>query len=145
MSDVRRFYEHFEGKEDLLRQSVGRPLCALAAATVTGTRCDELRNVLTHLAAQRTLANALMREPARAFLIHVLARELERHLTTVARRTAARPIAPLPFLAMSLAHAEVGAVDAWLSGDVRCDAQTAARVLHATTRAGIAAMFEPSR
>ncbi len=74
-------------------------------------------------------------------MIGVLARNLERHLTALARRSAAPPIAPLEFLAESLAHAQLGAVDAWLSGDGRYDVQTVACVLHATTRAGVAAMF----
>ena len=138
------FYEHFEGKDDLLEHSVARPLAALAAATESGASSNALLEVLTHMRAQRVLASALLQGSARAIMIRVLASKLERYLAALVRRSATPPIAPLPFLAASLAQAQLGAVDAWLSGDGCCDAQTAARVLHATTRAGVAAMFGSS-
>ncbi len=75
----------------------------------------------------------------------MLALRLERQLAVLARHSAAPlPIAPLAFLALSLAHAQLGAIDAWLGCDGGCDVHMAARVLHATTRAGIVAMFGSS-
>ena len=135
------FYEHFEGKDDLLEHSVARPLAVLAAATENGASSDALLEVLTHMRAQRVLASALLQGSARAIIICALASKLELYLAALVRHSATPPIAPLPFLAASLAHTQLGAVDAWLSGDDRCDVQTAARVLRATTCAGFAAMF----
>ncbi len=142
-ADVGRstFYEHFEGKDDLLEQSLARPLAALAAATQNEASSIALLEVLTHLRAQRVLARALLQGSARAIMIRVLASKLEGQLAALVRRSATPPIAALPFLAASLAHGQLGVIEAWLGGDDRCDVQTAARVLRATTRAGFAAMF----
>ncbi len=140
------FYEHFGGKQDLLEHSVGRLLNVFAAATTTtkGTS-DALQDMLTHVGAQSVLASVLLRSSARAVLIRVLTHQLERYLVPIAKRSAVPPIAPVPFLAAALAHAQLGAVDAWLSGDGCCNASTAALVLQATTSSAISAMFRSSR
>ncbi len=128
-ADVGRstFYEHFEGKEELLEHSVARVMTQLAATTASGA----FEDALIHVCTQRSLAGELMQGSARAIVVRVLARKLEAYLTDDARRSAAVPIAPLPFLAVSLAHAQLEAVDAWLSDDGSCDARTAAPVLKA--------------
>ncbi len=138
------FYEHFEGKDELLEHSVARVLAVIGAAAANLTPSDELLDVLMHVRAQRALASALLDGSTRAILIRVLSLKLERQLAALAHHSAAPPIAPLTFLALSLAHAQLGAIDAWLSCDDRCDVQMAARVLHATTRAGVVAMFGSS-
>jgi AcrR family transcriptional regulator len=142
-ADVGRstFYEHFEGKDDLLEHSVARLLAVLAAAAANPIPAAALLDVLTHVRAERAIASALLNGPTRAILIRVLARKLERHLAAVARHSAAPPIAPLAFLALSLAHAQLASIDAWLSCDGRYDEQMATRVLHAITRAGVVAAF----
>jgi hypothetical protein len=115
-----------------------------AAAVANCTPSDALLDVLTHVRAQRALASALLHGSTRAILIRVLALKLERQLAALARHSTAPPIAPLAFLALLLAHAQLGAIDAWLSCDDRCDVQMAARVLHATTRASVVAVFGSS-
>ncbi len=139
------FYEHFETKDDLLEQSIAPLVAIFGDAAATAAPSNALREVLRHLLEHRALGARLLQGATRDILIRVLARSLERHLAAVIRRYNAPPIAPLPFLAVSLAHAQLGTIDAWLATDGRCDVATAARVLHATTRAGVVAMCIPSR
>jgi len=122
-ADVGRstFYEHFEGKHDLPGQSVARMLKAIADAPPSSNASDALLDLLTHVRAQHALASALLRGSTRPILIGVLALKLERQLASLARRSAAPPIAPLAFPALSLAQAHLGAIDAWLSSDDSCD------------------------
>jgi AcrR family transcriptional regulator len=144
-ADVGRstFYEHFEGKHDLLEQSVARILDVVAAAATNGKSSDALLDVLTHVRERRVLASALLQQGStRAILIRALALDLERQLAALARRSATPPIAPLAYLALSLAQVQLGAIDAWLNYDANDDVRMAARVLNAITRAGVVAAFE---
>ncbi len=139
------FYEHFETKDDLLEQSIAPLVATFADAAATAAPSKVLHEVLHHLLEHRALASRLLHGSTRAIMIRVLARRLEPHLATFVRRSDTPPIAPLPFLAVSLAHGQLGTIDAWLTTPDRCDVATAARLLHATTRAGAVAMCAPSR
>ena len=143
-ADVGRstFYEHFEGKDDLLEHSVASILATIADAATNQTPSDALREMFVHFRGQRELATALLHGSTRALPIRVLARKLECELATIARSSAKlQPIAPLELLATSLAHAQLGSVDAWLASG-GCDTTVAARVLREITRASVGAMFE---
>ncbi len=92
-ADVGRstFYEHFEGKDDMLGQSVARPLAVLAAAAATSEPSESLEEILIHVHANRALVNALLQGSTRAIVVSALASKVEGHLATIARRSGNDP------------------------------------------------------
>ncbi len=135
-------YEHFEGKEDLLRQSLARPLGPLVGIVGGEAGLAEVTAFVSHLRENYKLARAMFAGPTRPAIVRALAELLEEPLGRVARTTpGCEPIVPLRLVALQLAEAQIGLVDHWLTSGLPCRAEDVAEALVATTQAMVTALL----
>lgn len=122
-------YEHFAGKEEMLRHSLLPILEPLAACVGSAQVPPRLEFTLDHIRGSRRMARELLGGRARTVAARSLAQMIEAQLP--ARSTGM----PRPLKAAYLASAILGLIDAWLSGREACDAPVLARALQASTHA----------
>ena len=134
------FYEHFDDKDDLFRESLRPLLSVLADAVGAGRAQQGLVMLLTHFAQNRRLARTTMAGSARLLMSRFLAELIEDRLTAHVTR-ATPPLVPLPLIAGHLAEAQLGLVAAWLTEKTTCSAEAVAHALLVSTRASAGALF----
>jgi AcrR family transcriptional regulator len=136
------FYEHFDDKEDLFRESL-RPLLSVLADVVGAAREPQaLAFVVTHFGHNRRLARTVMTGSPRLVMSRFLGELIEDRLTPAARESrATRPLVPLPLMAGHLAEAQLGLLAVWLTGKTAYPAEAVAHALYVSTRASVAALF----
>ena len=136
------FYEHFAGKDELLRFSLRQPFSMLAAIVGANEVRGETLRVLQHFHARRKRGSVLFAWPMRPHLGRALSDLIEERLVslypttegTVGRRAGAHQIA----------EAQLALVDQWISGRITCGVDALAEALHATTNAVVRSLrFAP--
>lgn len=133
------FYEHFAGKEDILRASMSKFLVVLAGSIGADTPPERLTSVLDHLWSNRRLTDAIFTGPPRAILARALAQMIEARLEEMAVGGAA--MIPLRLAAIQLAEAQFALVEAWLRGKAHCTSARLAAAFHASSRAATLALL----
>ena len=118
------FYECFQSKNDILRQSI-QPLFALFAACVREKRCpDRLALVLAHMHENGKLSRALLRGPTRELVISFLADDIS---TTGLARS--------PFETTAVAAAQLAILETWLEAGAPADAADFANTFFCSSHA----------
>jgi AcrR family transcriptional regulator len=125
-------YEHFSGKEAMLRHSLLPILEPLAACVGSRDLPPRLEFMLEHIRSSRRMARELLSGRARTIASRALAALIEVRLTDEGN---ARIAMPRPLLAAYLASGTLGLLDEWLSGREACAVPVLARALHASTYA----------
>jgi AcrR family transcriptional regulator len=126
-------YEHFSGKEGMLRHSLLPILEPLAACAGSNEVPPRLEFTLEHIRGSRRMARELLGGRARTVAARILAQMIEAQLP--AHRTGM----PRPLKAAFLANGILGLIDEWLSGRETCPAAVVAGALHAGTHAAAVA------
>jgi AcrR family transcriptional regulator len=142
-ADVGRstFYEHFRGKDDLLRQSLRRFLGGLADAVAEMPDIRKLTFVLEHFRDNQAVARGLLNGPSAPQLVAVLASLIEERLAE-RRGTSSRAAAVSVELASAqAAESELGLIRAWLNRGATSPAADVAKAMHETARASARALF----
>ena len=134
------FYEHFESKEEIYRESLGRPMEGLAASTCEPDGLERLQFTLRHFAENRKLLMSNLHGSARQLMTQVLSEHIAAYLTTQLCNERRSLTVPVQLAADHLADAQLGLIESWISNDLPCDAITLARALRASTAASIAAL-----
>jgi AcrR family transcriptional regulator len=122
------FYEHFAGKDALLRFSLRRPFSVLAEIVGEDAVNERTTRLLRHFRERRKLGPVLFSYPLRPLLTRALADLLDERLRgsfSVAQR----------LVAIQLAEAQIALVDQWVSGKIACRIEAMAEALHASTNA----------
>jgi AcrR family transcriptional regulator len=123
-------YEHFAGKEDMLRHSL-LPILEPLAETVAGsTLSPRLQPVLEHIRGSRRMARELLRGRARTVAQRTLAQLIHERL---AQLPACRTGVPQTLKAAYLASGILGLIEEWLSGHEACPPAVLAGALQAIT------------
>jgi len=142
LADVSRstFYEHFETKDDILRQSM-RPLFAvLAAALVEPDATADLIDIIGHFWENRRLAKATFSGTTRPLVSGFLADLILVRLGELADKSrAGKPLVPARLMAAQLAEAQIALIEAWVSGKAASTPAAVARMLHLSANASASA------
>jgi AcrR family transcriptional regulator len=135
------FYDHFEDKDDVLRQSVEPVLAILAATLADAPPPAQLTAVVAHFSDSRRLLRAFFDGPPRRLIARYLAELIEVRVTTT---NDIAPLLPATMVAAQLAESQLGLVQSWLEDPDRVDAATVASALVLTTRAAARALLRPA-
>ena len=130
-------YEHFAGKEDMLRHSLS-PILGPLAECVDGAEVPgRLEFVLEHIRSSRGMARALLSGRARIVATRALAELIEGRLVQLSEFRAS---VPNGLGAAYLASAIFGLIDEWLCGRQACSVPVLAKALRASTHAAAVAL-----
>lgn len=116
------FYEHFAGKDALLRASMARLSGVLADAAAGIGEADRLQRLVAHFWEKRRLGRTVFAPPLRALVERELADMIDRRLGGGRQLAAAQ-----------IAAAQLAALEVWLSGGV---AATVGQIADALASAG---------
>ena len=130
-------YEHFAGKEDMLRHSLSPILGPLAECVDSVEVPGRLEFVLEHIRSSRGMARALLSGRARIIAHRALAELIEVRL---ARVPAFRSAVPNTLGAAYLASGILGLIDEWLCGRQACSVRVLSEALRASTHAAAVAL-----
>jgi AcrR family transcriptional regulator len=121
------FYEHYRNKDEVLAESIRAPFAVLAATVDPDFDSNRLRAVLEHFWQYRTNARSIfvgaVRRPVARILATMISARLDAHHRTNAASTHAR------IAAIALADAQLGAIAAWISGEIHCGPAELAAVI----------------
>ncbi len=134
------FYEHFESKEDLLRQSMRPLLAVLAGAIDDRAKLADVELIVAHFRDNRRVVRAMSAGPAHGLLIAFLAELIEEQLDASSVRGPAPPV-PARLIAAQLAGAQLALLDAWLAAPQSVSAGAVAQAIVRGTRAAAGALL----
>ena len=125
------FYEHFAGKEALLRASIAGPFSVLADAVCGTATLETMTRLMAHFRQNRRLAGATLAYPARRALSLCLSALLVERLEGAA---GSRKSLPISAVASLLAECQLALVESWIRNSGTCSAGDMAATLLACTQ-----------
>ena len=129
------FYEHYQGKADVLATSLIPVLTPLAEACSSPAPHPRVEVVVSHFWDNRRMAKAMMTGRAQAVMAKQLARLIEDRLTGGDEPAAI----PASLLAVQIAQGQLALIGEWLSGRHGCSAAQIAATLQTTAYAVVTA------
>jgi len=114
------FYEHYRDKDSVLRMSLRFPFAPLADLFFEEAPRDRVMFALDHLWRRRALARLVLQGPARAIAVQALIDLADEGVT--ARGGDPEPGALRADIAFK-AHGAIAALDNWVTGRLRLDAE----------------------
>jgi AcrR family transcriptional regulator len=132
------FYEHFSGKEDVLRASMTQFFEVLALSVTSEDQPPELPQVLAHFWENRRLTDAIFAGAPRRILGLSLSEMIE------ARLRDRKLLLPHRLVAIQLAEAQLALVENWLRGRAFARVDEMATALHQSSLASANALIRVS-
>lgn len=134
------FYEHFETKDDILRQSLA-PFFAILADSVSDAEVSEqLSGIMVHFWENRPLARVMFGGSTRPLVSRMLSDIIQTRLAAIARKShGPAPLVPVGLAAASLADSQLGIIVAWCGDGGAVKPATAAALIHRCSRAIVSA------
>lgn len=140
-ADVSRstFYEHFNGKSDLLTRSIAGPFKILADGILSSAQ-PKLVPLLEHFWSNRAFARGVLLGSVRPRVATVLVIQIENRLKRRETESRARYRLPRRLVAWQLTETMLGLITAWLTGEARCSETELADGLSRSSHAVLEAM-----
>lgn len=138
------FYEHFDGKDDILAASVKYPFVILADAMRARDNTADLVHVLEHFWENRSIAPGIFQGAGRQVCADALVELIEERFRQDRVGSPTPLIIPSRMAAIQLAEGLLAPITAWLMGEVQCSARALAQGLRQTATAMLAAQRQPS-
>lgn len=135
------FYEHYDGKDDLLGESVGTPFRALTAMVGAAEMPASLVGTIAHFRENQRLGRTLLTGPTKPILIRSLADLIEVQLVALGRRAPASALIPDALAALHLASGQLALIENWLTTQHACRPEVIAEALFVSTNASVAALY----
>lgn len=129
------FYEHFDGREDLLEKRLLRILSPLGEATRPDVPAGDLEPVLDHFWDNRVIVRTLLDGRGRTVTMRALTAVIEARIRGQRRVSEV----PLRLIATQIAGGQLAVLEEWLSGRHRCSSADLAQALAASARAAVSA------
>lgn len=133
------FYEHFNGKDDILSASLKRPFAVLADAIRARDNTAELVWVLEHFWQNRAVVPAMFKGAGRQVCVTALVELIEERFKQDRVESPNPLVIPPRLAAVQIAEALLAPVTAWVSEESQCSAQALAQALRQTATAMLAA------
>jgi len=127
------FYEHFGGKEDILRASMAPFFATFADCVSSENRPDHLGKVLDHMWENRRLTDAIFSGASRLILARNLSEMVEARLREL--HAGAQLTLPYRLGAIMIADAQMALVESWLRGRAFARHEDVGAALHDSSRA----------
>lgn len=127
------FYEHFDGRDDLLEKRLLQVLRPLADATMDTGEVGDLERLLDHFRDSRVIVRALLAGQARVVVMRALTRLIEARI----RIEPAGTQVPVRMIAAQVAGGQLALLEEWLSGRHRCSSLNLAQAIATSTGAKI--------
>jgi AcrR family transcriptional regulator len=132
------FYDHFTGKEDLLRAVLSVPFSALAATVLPDASAEALAPTIAHFRDQRRLLRDLLAGQTRGLLVRSLTEAVEANLPPGAGTL------PGGLVAAMIAESQLGLLLHWVIGRDAVGPEEIAAALVASARAAVVAVLRPA-
>jgi AcrR family transcriptional regulator len=133
------FYEHFNGKDDILAVSLRYPLPPLADAMRARDNTDDIVRMLEHFWENRAIMPSIFTGSARAVVSSVLVDLIEERFKLDRVESPNPLIIPSHMAATQIAESLLAPVTAWLLGESQCTKEALALVLRQTAMATLQA------
>ena len=131
------FYEHFSGKEDVLRACTTQFFEIVANCVCVGAQPPELVKVLGHLWENRRLTDGIFTGHARLILARNQTDLVELRLRAMSSQLAL----PSRLAAIQIAEAQLALIESWLRGRAPCSVETLGDGLFRSSRASALALI----
>ena len=129
------FYEHFDGRDDLLEKRLLRILTPLADMASAKATAGHLEPLLDHFWDNRVVVRSLLAGGARTVSMRALRGLIEERIRPLATKSGV----PLCMIATQIAGGQLSLLEEWLSGRHHCSSSTLAQAIVASTRAQVLA------
>lgn len=132
------FYEHYSSADEVLLESLARPLAALADAGAGKGNTDNVTWLLAHFWENRQRARDMMTGPLDRKMMRLLAGMIEERLGET-------PLAiPAKLAAAQLAEAALGPIRGWLLAEAPCTPEALAGAICRCGAAMVASLAAPT-
>lgn len=135
------FYEHYDGKDALLSESVQGPFGTLAALVGAAEMPASLVGTIAHFRENQRVTRTLLAHPTRPVLTRSLAALIETRLAALADRSPLSPILADALTALHLAAGQLALIEHWLAAQHACRPDAIAEALFVSTNASVDALY----
>jgi AcrR family transcriptional regulator len=133
------FYQHYENKDDVLREGLSGPFGALVDSLSEHHDACRLTDTMQHIWDNRRTGNLLFKGRLRPVLTRMLVDLMERRFNENGTNKFQRSV-PIRLVAQHIASGQIAMIAAWIAGEGSCSPSAIAEALRQSGRASLHAL-----